>query len=35
MTTWLKRIAAAGFVFFLIKGLVWLAIALTVLVWSL
>lgn len=35
MATWLKRLAAAGFLFFLLKGLVWLVIALTVLVWSL
>lgn len=25
---WLKRVGAAGFLFFLIKGLVWIAIAL-------
>jgi hypothetical protein len=24
MSTWIKRLAAAGFLFFLIKGLVWL-----------
>ncbi len=24
--TWLKRVGVAGFLFFLIKGLVWLAI---------
>lgn len=26
MTAWLKRIGVAGFLFFLIKGLVWLAV---------
>jgi hypothetical protein len=26
MTVWIKRIAAASFLFFLIKGLVWVAI---------
>ena len=35
MTTWLKRIAAAGFLFFLVKGLVWLGIGLALLIWSL
>jgi hypothetical protein len=25
---WLKRVGAAGFLFFLIKGLVWIAVAL-------
>ena len=35
MSTWLKRIAAAGFLVFLIKGLVWLGIGLSVLLWSL
>jgi len=25
-TTWLKRIGVAGFLFFLIKGLIWLAL---------
>ncbi len=34
MSTWFKRIAAAGFLFFLIKGLVWVGIAVTVAVWS-
>jgi hypothetical protein len=32
--TWIKRIAAAGFLIFLIKGLVWLGIALSVMIWS-
>ena len=35
MTTWLKRIAAAGFLLFLVKGLVWLGIGLALLIWSL
>ena len=35
MTTWLKRIGIVGFLFFLIKGLVWLAIAIAVAIWSL
>ena len=35
MTVWIKRVATVGFLFFLVKGLVWLAIALTVVVWSL
>ncbi|MVN89936.1 hypothetical protein [Mucilaginibacter aquatilis] len=26
MKTWLKRLGVAGFLFFLIKGLIWLAI---------
>jgi len=26
-TLWIKRIAAAGFLFFLVKGLVWLGLA--------
>lgn len=35
MTAWIKRLAAAGFLLFLIKGLVWLGIGLSVLLWSL
>ncbi len=35
MALWIKRIAAAGFLFFLIKGLVWLGIALSVMIWAL
>ena len=35
VVVWFRRIAAAGFLFFLIKGLVWLAIGLTVVLWSL
>ncbi len=35
MSTWLKRLVTAGFVFYLVKGLVWLGIGLTVLLWSL
>ena len=35
MTLWIKRLTAAGFVFFLVKGLVWLGIGLSVLIWSL
>ena len=35
MTIWIKRLTAAGFVFFLVKGLVWLGIGLSVLIWSL
>ncbi len=35
MTFWIKRIAAAGFLVFLIKGLVWLGIGLVVVVCSL
>ena len=34
MSVWYKRVFAAGFLFFLIKGLVWLAIALSVVLWS-
>ena len=34
MSVWFKRLFAAGFLFFLIKGLVWLAIAFTVVLWS-
>jgi hypothetical protein len=26
MALWVKRVAAAGFVFFFIKGLIWLAV---------
>ena len=32
MALWIKRIAAAGFLFFLIKGLVWLGIAFSVMI---
>jgi len=32
MAVWIKRLAAAGFLFFLIKGLVWLGIALSVMI---
>ena len=35
MVIWIKRIAAAGFLFFLIKGLVWLGIAFSVMIWCL
>ncbi len=35
MSVWFKRIAGAGFLFFLVKGLVWLGIALSVMIWSL
>ena len=35
MAVWFKRLAAAGFLFFLIKGLVWLGIALALVLWSL
>ena len=35
MSLWMKRLAVGGFLFFLIKGLVWLAIALSVVLWSL
>ncbi len=28
--TWLRRLATVGFLFFLVKGLVWLAVALSV-----
>ena len=35
MTVWMKRVAAVGFLFFLLKGLVWLAIAVSVVLWSL
>ncbi len=31
LAIWLKRIAAGGFVFFLVKGLLWLTVA--VIVW--
>jgi hypothetical protein len=34
MSTWLKRLTAAGFLFLLVKGLVWLGIGLSVLLWS-
>ncbi len=30
MSRWIKRIAAVGFLFFLIKGLVWIGVAVTV-----
>ena len=30
MFTWLRRLATVGFLFFLVKGLIWLAIALSV-----
>jgi hypothetical protein len=32
-TAWLKRIGVAGFLFFLIKGLLWLAVAGVVVLW--
>ena len=35
MTTWIKRITTAGFLFFLIKGLVWLGITIAVVIWGL
>ena len=35
MITWVKRVAAVGFLFFMIKGLVWLGIALAVVLVSL
>ena len=35
MSTWIKRIAAAGFLFFLVKGLIWLGIAVSLVIWSL
>lgn len=35
MTTLLKRLTVAGFLFFAIKGLVWLGIGLSVLILSL
>ena len=35
LSTWLKRFAAAGFLFYLVKGLVWLGIGLAVLLWNL
>lgn len=34
MSCWLKRIAAAGFLVFLVKGLVWLGIGLVIVVGS-
>ncbi len=35
MSTWLKRLTAAGFIFFLVKGLFWLGIGLSALLLSL
>ena len=35
MSTWFKRLMTVGFLFFLVKGLVWLGIGLSVLLWSL
>lgn len=35
MIAWLRRIATVGFLFFLIKGLAWLAILVGVAIWSL
>ncbi len=35
MALWIKRIAAAGFLVFLVKGLVWLGIGLVVVICSL
>ncbi len=35
MSVWLKRVIGAGFLFFLLKGLVWLGIALSLVIWSL
>ena len=34
LSCWLKRIAAAGFLVFLVKGLVWLGIGLVIVVGS-
>ncbi len=34
MSVWLKRLAAAGFLVFLIKGLIWLGVAVTVVLWA-
>jgi len=33
VSVWVKRIAAAGFLIFLIKGLVWLGIAVSAMIW--
>ncbi len=35
MTVWIKRIAAAGFLLFLLKGLAWIGIVAVVALWSL
>ncbi len=35
LLAWMKRLAAAGFFLFLIKGLIWLGIALAVALWGL
>ncbi len=35
MSIWIKRLAAAGFLVFLVKGLVWVGIGLVVVVCSL
>lgn len=35
MPTWMKRVAAAGFLVFLVKGLVWIGIGVVVVVCSL
>ncbi len=34
MPTWLKRLTAVGFLFFLVKGLLWLGIGLSVLLFG-
>jgi len=34
MKTWIKRLGAASFLFFLVKGLLWLAIPLVLLAWN-
>ena len=34
MPTWMKRVAAAGFLVFLVKGLVWIGIGVVVVVCS-
>lgn len=33
MHRWVRRVGVAGFVFFLVKGLLWLIIPATVVVW--
>ncbi len=35
MSIWMKRVAAAGFLIFLVKGLVWIGIGVVVVVCSL
>jgi hypothetical protein len=34
MTTWLRRIGLAGFLFFFFKGLLWLLAPLVLLIWA-